>query len=168
MIDTNTENEDKSDSPKVYKESSKFFPVFLILVFLTPCIAYFWIMYYPEMFVYTPRTRVAEGLVLASGYKNYVVDYYVNHDQFPHGTLEEVAEQVGAPIFQSTANTKQITVLDGGVIEIESTKRAAGAEGKKLFLIPSVGDQGRIEWRCVNGTGDAAFVNLRIIPSECR
>ena len=137
----------------------------VLLTLLVPLLILAFIV--PQYSDYTGRTPMGERLVLATSYKNAVADYYVNHGhQFPHGTAEEVTEQLEIPTFRPTANTRQITVSDSGVIQIEPTKKVEPGE-KMIFLIPSVTDSGRIQWRCQNGTG-AAALKEKNLPAECR
>ena len=113
------------------------------------------------------RTGVAEGMAIASSYKGAVVDYYLQHEQLPRGTAQEVAGELELPVFRPTANTKMITVLDGGVIQIEYTDKIVHG-GKMLLLIPKVTDGEKLEWECVNGSGEAAFTNQKHLLPECR
>lgn len=115
---------------------------------------------------YTGRTRVAEGLVLASAFKNLLLDYHEEHGRWPEGTAEEIARELGKGTFVATQNTKQIQILADGVIEIEPAKRVEGG-GRKVFLIPDVDANGRMFWRCENGTG-AQALKRHNLPTECR
>jgi len=126
---------------------------------------------------YTVRTRVGEGLVLASTYKNLVVDNAVNG--FDLGN--------GAPDFKKTTNTEKIEVKSGGVIEITSSSKGNnivleltpksyydGGTAEEALRVPAAGAAaeipvGRISWTCkaqVPATGSTVQPNQ--IPSECR
>jgi len=111
---------------------------------------------------YTVRTRVAEGLVLASSAKNLVVDNAVNGLAFKNGE----------PTFNATVNTESISIDAGtGAISIVAT-----GKGKDIGLLLTPTDDGgalvagqvptgRIEWTC---TVEVAGDNDNQIPPECR
>lgn len=117
---------------------------------------------------YVIRTRVAEGLVLASSYKNEVTDYYARHTQWPRGIPEDIARQLRLSDFEATQNVRNIRVLGQGVIEIEYNPVKV-SRGGKLLLIPQVDrSNGRVVWRCQNSSGADAFRVLSALPAECR
>lgn len=111
----------------------------------------------------TPRTRVAEGLVLASSAKNLVVDNAVNGRSFNAGW---------API-KPTENTQSISIdTETGAVTIVSTSVGGGAvmtltpmsEGRPL--VEGKKAEGIIFWRCTLVDQGTAFIEK--IPVECR
>jgi len=108
--------------------------------------------------------------VLVSPYKNKVTEYYARHgNQFPQGTPEDIARQLGLSDFRrGSQNVMDIRVLEFGVIEIEYNP-AKVSSGRKLLLVPSIDtSRGMIMWRCQNSTGSDAFRHVSALPAECR
>lgn len=116
---------------------------------------------------YTVRTRVAEGLVLASSYKNLVTDNIVNGFDPSNGQ----------PTFVPTANTEKIEVTgDKGQIEITANSTRAG--GIVLHLTPGTGDplgdfteydgnmpSTTLVWKCSTSADEGDYNK---VPTECR
>ena len=120
----------------------------------------------PQFADYTIRTRVAEGLVLASAAKNLVTENAVNGFPLDHGWKS----------IEPTKNTQAI-LIDGmsGVIFIISNPKSTGG-GVVLALIPTEGDgtrlvsgtppKGWISWECK--TLILGSRTMKDIPTECR
>ena len=116
---------------------------------------------------YTNRARVSEGLVLASGIKTDVVEYYSSHGKWPSSITD-----LGRDIFEYTSgnSTLNITVSPNGVITIIYFKLSANAGQARLWLIPK-NDNGSITWKCTaNNPLAAATVSMpkQFLPAECR
>lgn len=115
---------------------------------------------------YTTRTRVGEGLVLATPAKNIVADYYASHAKLSWTSGDPKARDIEIFNTSSTATrfTQSLQILSNGIIEIQYTKLVDGG-GKKLLLIPEItGD--KITWRCVNPP-DGKITSRDLYP-ECR
>lgn len=119
----------------------------------------------PQFADYTTRTRVAEGLVLASAAKNLVADNAVNG--FPLNT--------GWEPLSPTKNTQSIMIdeITGVIFIVSNPKSTEG--GVVLTLIPTVeGErlvpgkipQGIIYWECK--ALSLGSLTMSHIPSECR
>ena len=115
----------------------------------------------PQYSDYTVRTRIGEGLVLASFAKNLVVDNAVNGYPYDQGWSA----------ITPTNNIASIEIARAtGVITIVGTKRA---DNIVLLLTPMVDEtplsgqkiEGRIYWVCSEPTGKAPPHD---IPPECR
>jgi len=107
---------------------------------------------------YTIRTRVGEGLVLASAAKNLVVDNAVNGLAFGNGWGGITA----------TKNTASISIGADGVITITANANANGIVTTltPTPALPAVGTPptGVIDWTCQSTGG----TNANQYPSECR
>ena len=110
---------------------------------------------------YAVRTRLAEGLVLASGAKNLMMDNMTNGEAYNKNWT-----------FTATTNIAAITVDNiTGVITI--TGDTAKAEGIVLLLTPEdvggplTGDiaKGLVSWKCTSPTNATDSGKL---PPECR
>ena len=126
---------------------------------------------------YTARARVSEGLVLASGIKADVVEYYASTGTWPDGIT-----RLGRASNSSIAGNAvvDIRVNNGGVISITFNKLidqySAGTnpnyiKQRTLKLIPK-DEGGSISWTCRSArTSDPMYKNpieQRFLPAECR
>jgi len=108
---------------------------------------------------YTIRAQVSEGLVLASGVKASVEDYYVQFGDWPsnngNAAVEDAHDIIGK-------YTEHVSVNDN-VIEIKFEYDAnVNIHGKKIDLT-ATDNQGSISWTC---TGDGIEDNH--LPAACR
>jgi len=106
---------------------------------------------------YTKRTRVAEGIVLASAAKTAVSSYYSSNASMPDNN-----EQAGLATATgySGGSVSSISIIGSGVIEI--TYKVNVEAGATLRYSPNTSSAG-VEWDCTTGT---LLVKYR--PSVCR
>lgn len=109
---------------------------------------------------YTVRTKVSEGLSLASGAKTSVSEYVLSTGTFP-GTNTD------AGLVSSTSitgnNVKEVAVGGSGVITITYSGDAAIAN-KAVTLTPTT-NAGSVTWQCASAVGQ---VEPRYLPANCR
>lgn len=135
------------------------------------------------------RTRVSEGLALATNAKNLVLENLAGGN--PNNSSEGYAQGYSAP--SATANVESVTIeRDTGVISIKTSAAAGGAlvllvpytgttaapvalpAGSSAFTPPS---QGNLLWKCLT-QGSTAPANItlpagtrlrsNLAPPECR
>jgi len=116
----------------------------------------------PQYHDYTIRSRVTEGVNLASSAKTSVAEYYNTNGSWP--------ATAGDAGFTSAASTwvTNVDVSNGIVVVTLSTSTAlGGATGTKFSLSP-VGDANRtsVSWVCY--AGPATATPLKYLPSNCR
>ncbi|MGL4666561.1 MAG: pilin [Saezia sp.] len=151
----------QAQAPRTKKKPSIVRVIILLLIIGGLAAAFI----YPQFCDYTTRTRVAEGLVLASSAKNLVVDNAVNGLPLDHGW---------SPIMP-TKNTQAIFIDEvSGVITIVSNPKSTEG-GVVLALTPTVDGArlmsgkepvGRISWECK--TLSLGNRTLQDLPTECR
>lgn len=107
---------------------------------------------------YIVRSKVTEGLNLASASKTAVAEYFQTKGSLPadNGTAGVVSAT------SITGNNVKSVEIDTGVITITYSGETALA-GKTLLLTPSTPD-GAVKWTCSTG-GDLAG---KYRPSSCR
>ena len=115
---------------------------------------------------YTSRTRVAEGLLLTSGPKSELIEYYAVHNEFPSIDVtyyEETDENKITPF-----TVRQIKWESAGRLEIwfgGSDDQATNSNGI-LWLSP-VQTGENIVWEC-REDDTHGFEYAAILPSNCR
>lgn len=109
---------------------------------------------------YTVRTKVSEGLSLASGAKTSVSEYVLSTGAFPANNTE--AGLVSAASITGN-NVGQVAVGASGVISITYSGDAA-INNKIVTLTPST-NAGSVIWTCASATGQ---VEPRYLPANCR
>lgn len=108
---------------------------------------------------YTVRTKVSEGLSLASGAKTSVAETRLSSGTWPTSN----AEAGLADADEITGNNvESVEVGAGGVITITYTKDAA-LSGASVTLTPSM-QGGSVRWTCA---GDGSMED-RYLPGNCR
>lgn len=150
----------EEDAPRVKKRPS------IVLIIICITIGLLAVAFIIPMYSdYTYRTRIAEGLVLASGAKNLVVDNAANGFHFNQGW--------DSP--EPTKNTQAILIdRRTGVVYIISNPKSTGGgvvlalipmeDGEQL--VPGKQSQGRISWECK--TLSLGSRTMHDIPSECK
>lgn len=107
---------------------------------------------------YTVRTKVSEGLSLASGAKTSVTETVLSSGKYPTTNAEA---GLAAATDISGNNVESVEVSAGGVITIKYANDAA-IDGKTLVLTPST-TAGSVVWDCTKGDVEARFR-----PGNCR
>ena len=108
---------------------------------------------------YTVRTKIAEGLSLASGAKTSVAETYLSSGNLP--TTNSSAGLANASSITGN-NVQSVTVGSSGVITVAYS--GLGISGSPdLDLTPDVSSGGSIEWDCESTT-----IADRFLPSNCR
>ncbi|MBU2710244.1 pilin [Zooshikella harenae] len=109
---------------------------------------------------YTVRTKVSEGMSLASGAKTAVSETRLSLGRFPTGSNSSYG-LAGATSIKGN-NVSQVKANGGdGVITVTYSNDSA-INGKTLVLTPSMASGGSIIWTC-SGT-----VESKYLPSNCR
>jgi type IV pilus assembly protein PilA len=120
----------------------------------------------PSFQTFSVRSRVTEGVALATAAKIAVAETYLQQNAF-------VTANSGYQFGAATKNVQSITIDDGtGVIRVTFTAPTGPLAGQVLTLTPMVnnspltaGAVGNMTWTCAVG-GDAAL--YAYVPSECR
>jgi len=113
---------------------------------------------------YLIRAQVSEGVVLSTGAKAAVWDFYSNTGRYPTGN-----ESVGLPPATSIAGkyVAQVDVSSGKITATFNNADAnAAIHGANLVLSPISGG-GTILWVC-NPAGTANAVDAKFLPTSCR
>lgn len=109
---------------------------------------------------YTVRTKVSEGLSLASGAKTSVTETVLSAGAWPTGNT---SAGLSLPASISGNNVTSVTVAANGVITILYANDAAIA-GQTMILTPTT-NAGSVIWTC---SAAAATVLPRYRPGNCR
>jgi type IV pilus assembly protein PilA len=105
---------------------------------------------------YVKRAHISEGLILSTGIKTSVMEYFSSNGTFPQAT------DISTTITGNAVTS--ITVGTDGVITIEYNAKVDGTNNK-LILTPN--DSGEsISWICASATTDG--VDPDYLPSRCR
>lgn len=111
---------------------------------------------------YTIRTKISEGLSVASGAKTAVSETLISSGSLP-------ADNAAAGIASSnqiTGNNVAQVAVASGVIQITYTATGvASVDGQVLELIPSTANAGSVTWSCAPQGGT---IPNRYLPSNCR
>jgi prepilin-type N-terminal cleavage/methylation domain-containing protein len=110
----------------------------------------------PQYQQYVVRSKITEGLQLASVVKIAVAEYYLINDKFPISNHEAgIAEKIQGKYVQN------IVVGENGVISIDYADIIQSAKQNILTLTPQ-SDNGTIAWNC-SGTMEEQYR-----PAGCR
>lgn len=110
---------------------------------------------------YIVRSKVTEGLNLASASKTAVAEYFQTKGDKP--TTNAEAGVVSATSITGN-NVKSVEIGTGGVITITYSGEAA-LDDKTLALTPST-PSGAVKWACATGTTNG--LAGKYLPSSCR
>lgn len=114
---------------------------------------------------YTIRTRVAEGLNLASSAKVAVTEYYTNFKAWPKNNTDA---GLAVPSKITGNGVESITVNENGVIEVKYKANVDGTDNLVQFspdtATPEAGQS--IVWKCKAPTTNG--VKKQYLPAECR
>jgi type IV pilus assembly protein PilA len=105
---------------------------------------------------YTVRSRVTEGLSLASAGKTGVSEFFASNGTFPADNTEAGL----ATSTSITGNSVSSVGISNGAITV--TFSGAPIAGDTLLLIPT-NNNGAVAWKCSPGT-----INPKYLPSSCR
>lgn len=114
---------------------------------------------------YTIRTRIAEGLTLASAAKTAMTEYYSTNHTWPRTNsaagMADASKIIG--------NAVKSVDVNGNMILITYNGKVGDISGKNLIKIsapaaPSAGES--ITWTC--GEDSTTTVPARFLPPECR
>jgi type IV pilus assembly protein PilA len=108
---------------------------------------------------YIIRSKVTEGLNLASASKTAVAEYFQTKGSLP-------TDNATAGVVSSTSitgNNVKSVAISNGLITITYSGETA-LNGKTLFLTPSTPD-GAVKWNCTSATATLAG---KYRPSSCR
>jgi type IV pilus assembly protein PilA len=115
---------------------------------------------------YTTRSRVAEGLSLASGAKTAVVETFSSTGNWPANNTSAGLAPLGTDISGAAVDSVTVTAgASGGVITVEFNADvidSAVAANRRLTLT-ATDATGSITWACNRGQIDASLV-----PANCR
>jgi type IV pilus assembly protein PilA len=120
----------------------------------------------PTFQTFSVRSRVSEGLALASVAKAVVADSYFTNNIF-------VAASAGYQFGNPTQNVQTITIDDGtGIIRIIYGAPTGPMAGQTVTLTPMVnnapltaGASGPMSWACAVGANAALYA---YVPTNCR
>lgn len=134
----------------------------LIVVFLISILAMLAVPVYKD---YATRTKVAEGLSLASPIKSLINEYYILNGRLP---LDAAELHLADPSQYSGTWTESIAVANvpsNATITITySNAKLPRLEGNNtMTLVPQETGVGTLRWECTGGTVDE---DLR--PKQCR
>lgn len=124
----------------------------------------------PSYSDYIGRTKVAEGLVVASGIKSAITEYYMKTGEWPQGSQDEKQALLGVNIPANLSRyVQELNILSAGMIEIVYTDDIFwGGGSRRIILMPQyIGAKQSILWHCLSPY-ENGFKSLRNIPAECR
>jgi type IV pilus assembly protein PilA len=116
---------------------------------------------------YLIRSQVSEGMVLTSGARAAVSEFYSNYGRFP-----STPQSAGLPANAASITGKYVngvTVNASGQIVATFGPGANKAINGDQFVLSPSGNSGSIKWTC-NGTAGTAktTVDNKYLPSSCR
>jgi len=107
---------------------------------------------------YTVRSRVTEGLSLASAAKTSVSEFFSSNNTFPTNNAS-----AGLPASASiSGNSVTSVAVANGLITVTYNSTIPPSSGQTLTLSPTTA-AGAISWNCTGGTLQAKYR-----PSSCR
>jgi len=115
---------------------------------------------------YTVRTKVSEGLGLASSTKKSIEEVRISLGRYPaSGAVNNSSYGLPLPSSISGNNVSKIEIGSSGVITITYSNDES-IDGKTLILKPdATSSAGSIKWSC---TGSTATVKPSYRPANCR
>lgn len=121
---------------------------------------------------YTVRAKVSEGMVLGSGVKTQLAEYFLSEGSFPSSNTdlgytatgtEFAGKYVSSIVVSGSSSAGTITVTFGSGSDVPSV-----VQSKKLSLVasqPTAG--GPLTWTCGPVSGSTG-VAAKYLPSDCR
>jgi len=108
---------------------------------------------------YTVRTKVSEGLSLASGVKSSVSETYISTGSWP-GTNTDAGVASSTSIVGN--NVKDVDVGANGVITVTYSDGSSPLDSQTISMTPS-DSGGSVTWTCASSNLDD-----RYLPANCR
>lgn len=105
---------------------------------------------------YISRAQIASALQVGHQAANQVADYYYQHQKIAP-TLAQAEFTQPLPV---SVQDMQVNAENGS---ISITLKPGQLNGKHILLIPSMGDDQRISWRCTSED-----IAIKLLPAECR
>lgn len=114
---------------------------------------------------YTIRTRVAEGLNLASSAKAAVTEYYTNFRAWPASNTDA---GLAAPSKITGNGVTKVEVGAGGTITITYNSKVDGTNNQIEFKpdTPNPAPGESVKWKCAAAATNG--VEKQYLPAECR
>ena len=110
----------------------------------------------PAYSSYSNRTKVSEGLVVASPLKQAVSETFLSSGTFPNNNTE------AGVIASSSQYVSLAEVGPNGVISVTYQNIASDVDGETITMVPA-GSATEVEWDCSGGTLDSSYR-----PARCR
>jgi type IV pilus assembly protein PilA len=112
----------------------------------------------PQYQEYTVRSRVSEGLNLASAVKTAVAETYQTTSVFPSSnSLAGVSDSIFSKYVTS------VSVSGSGVITVTYSAGVGGGQGGNTISFSPTAAGSAVDWNCTGGT-----VETRYRPANCR
>jgi len=115
----------------------------------------------PMYLDYAVRTQVGHGIVLASGAKASVTEYYQDQGAFP---ADNATAGLSAPNTITGKYITQVEVVAGGAIQVTYGNDVNTKILNAVLTMTPTDNVGSVAWAC---TGDAILVD-KWLPSACR
>ena len=115
----------------------------------------------PMYLDYAVRTQVGHGIVLASGAKASVTEYYQDQGAFP---ADNATAGLSAPNTITGKYITQVEVVAGGAIQVTYGNDVNTKILNAVLTMTPTDNAGSVAWTC---TGDATLVD-KWLPSSCR
>jgi type IV pilus assembly protein PilA len=113
---------------------------------------------------YTIRSKVSEGMSLASAAKTAVAETYSSEGRFMTSVPANASYGLPPGTGISADFVRSVVVGGSGVITITYTYTAdTNIDGETVTLTPNVANAGAVGWDCAPGTIDTKY-----LPSNCR
>lgn len=112
---------------------------------------------------YTIRTKVAEGLSVASGAKTAVSETFISSGKWPGNNA---SAGVAKALSITGNNVKQVEVGASGIIEITYSGIGINNVTNPVLQLSPLSQGGSVEWTCK--AKDSTKLENRYLPSNCR
>ena len=113
---------------------------------------------------YLIRSQVSEGMVLTSGARAAVSEFYSNIGHFP---LNNLSAGVATDTSISGKYVSKVDVVKGVITATMSGPKANSAIQGKTFVLSPSGGAGSITWTC-NSTVNKGTIDNKYLPTSCR
>jgi len=106
---------------------------------------------------YITSAKVNSGIVVAEVYKNNVEVYVMQN-----GSLPMTIDDIGGLEQSYYENLRSVSMIDDGIIKITFAGDLV-VDGKSLFYIPSIENEGEVIWQC-----KSLDISPGLLPAHCR